>query len=407
MKITSLNHKISIESIENNEIFIDYVSEENSKNTIEALDVLATKINAKFQSYGVNRSSIKTLTIFLKALDDFYSNADEIDKLLRFKLAGNIGEVALIEHDTVALEAAIVREPLSNEIVFHRYTKTALFDQYYTFLTAPDAPQIIRNWVNTQPSPDCEKTEMVFGSSSYHHSLDLFIPKQRNKKLPLLIHIHGGYWQYTDKEIYIKVANSFTQSGVAVANLNYPQAPDVPMSEIIDSCRKGIRALFLAAEEHGIDPNAITVVGHSAGAHLAAMMGLTNWSTVDPIMPRNIFQTVIGFSGLYDLEPLSIVMRDRLKLDSTQLKETSPIHCGAVEPVDFHLYVGKNESDEFQRQTDVFLEYIHSNGMVGSKVVLPNKNHFSAVDEFYSESTQTFFDCLDLILEKNEDEEMR
>lgn len=398
MKITSLNHKTSIEYIENNEIFIKNESDKNSKNIIESLDVLATKINAKFHSYGVNRSSIKTLTIFVKSLEDFYNNADEIDKLLRFKLAGNIGEVALVESETVALEAAIVREPLSNEVVFRGYTKTALFDQYYTFLTAPDAPQIIRNWVNTQPSPDCDKTEMVFGDSAYHHSLDLFTPKQRNKKLPLLIHIHGGYWQYTDKEIYIKIANSFTQSDVAVANLNYPQAPDVPMSEIIDSCRKGIRALFLAADEHGIDPNAITVAGHSAGAHLAAMMGLTNWSMLDPAMPRNIFQTVIGFSGLYDLEPLSIVMRDRLKLDLTQLKDTSPIHCGAVEPVDFRLYVGKNESDEFQRQTDVFLEYIHSNGMVGSKVVLPNKNHFSAVDELYSGDTQTFFDCLDLIL---------
>ncbi|WP_104402016.1 alpha/beta hydrolase [Vibrio penaeicida] len=398
MKITSLNNKISTENIENNELFIEYASEENFKNTIETLDILATKINEKFQSYGVNRSSIKTLTIFVKSLDDFHNNADEIDKLLRFKLAGNIGEVAIIEHEMVALEAAIVREPLSEEVVYQGYTKTALFDQYYTFLTAPDAPKIIRNWVNTQPSPDCDKTEMVFGDSPYHHSLDLFTPKQRNKKLPLLIHIHGGYWQYTDKEIYVKVANSFTESGVAVANLNYPQAPDVPMSEIIESCRKGIRALFLAADEHGIDPHAITVAGHSAGAHLAAMMGLTNWSMLDPAMPRNIFQTVICFSGLYDLEPLSIVMRDRLKLDLTQLKDTSPIHCGAVEPVNFHLYVGKNESDEFQRQTDIFLEYIHSNGMVGSKVVLPNKNHFSAVDEFYSESTQTFFDCLELIM---------
>ncbi|CZF80044.1 alpha/beta hydrolase [Grimontia marina] len=400
MKIESINKKIPIQNIDNREIFIEHVEDENPENTVDSLAALAAKISERFLAYGVNRSSIRTLTIYVVSLDDFFKNQDEIDKVLRFRLAGNIGEIALIEHETVALEATIEREPPSNDIVFRDYSKAELFDQYYTFLTAPDAPQIIRNWVETRPSPHCDMTEIVFGSSSYHHSLDLYLPKRRDKKMPLLIHIHGGYWQYTDKEIYAKVANAYTQCGVAVANLNYPQAPDVTMSEIIDSCRSGIRTLFVTAEEHGIDPNAITVAGHSAGAHLAAMMGLTNWSAFDASLPRNLFQTVIGFSGLYDLEPFTIIMRERLNLDSTQLTKTSPVHFDASEPVNFSLYVGGNESDEFQRQTSVFAEYLQSRDMNSNTVVLENKNHFSTVDEFYSESTSTFCACLDLILKK-------
>ncbi|WP_325894230.1 alpha/beta hydrolase [Grimontia sp. NTOU-MAR1] len=400
MKIKSTNKKIPIKHIDNIELFIEFVADESSKNTVNSLGALAEKVNERFHSYGVNRSSIKTLTIYVTSLNDFYENQDEIDKILRFKLAGNIGEVAVIQQEMVALEAAIEREPLSNDIVLRGYSKTELFDQYYTFLTAPDAPQIIHNWVETRPASHCETKEIVFGSSSYHHSLDLYLPKRRSKKMPLLIHIHGGYWQYTDKEIYAKVANSFTQYGIAVANLNYPQAPDVTISEIINSCRRGIHNLFVTAEEHGIDQNSITVAGHSAGAHLAAMMGLTNWSAFDASLPRNLFQTVIGFSGLYDLEPFTIIMRERLNLDSTQLTKASPVHFDASEPVNFSLYVGGNESDEFQRQTSVFAEYLQSHDMNSNTVVLENKNHFSTVDEFYSESTPTFCACLDLMLQK-------
>ena len=101
--------------------------------------------------------------------------------------------------------------------------------------------------------------------------LDLFIPKQAEKPMPLVVWIHGGAWQAGDKR---PCASLFmTEHGFAAAGIGYRLYPEAIFPAQIHDCKAAIRYLRANADRYGIDPNAIGVWGASAGGHLAAMLG--------------------------------------------------------------------------------------------------------------------------------------
>lgn len=103
--------------------------------------------------------------------------------------------------------------------------------------------------------------------------LDLYLPKQPRKKIPLVVWIHGGGWEGGSKEG--TPALGLLWHGYAVASINYRLSTHAPFPAQLDDCKAAIRYLRRHAEEHGIDPERIAVWGASAGGHLSALVGVT------------------------------------------------------------------------------------------------------------------------------------
>ena len=119
------------------------------------------------------------------------------------------------------------------------------------------------------------KKNMIYASvEGTDLKLDLFIPEKAEGPMPLVVWIHGGGWRSGSKENCR--ALGLTEYGFAVASINY-RLTDVAMFPAqIHDCKAAIRFLRANAKQHRIDPNRIGVWGSSAGAHLAALMGVTN-----------------------------------------------------------------------------------------------------------------------------------
>ena len=90
---------------------------------------------------------------------------------------------------------------------------------------------------------------------------------------PLVVFLHGGGWAFGDKRIAVQMGAHFREQGYAFASVNYRLAPEVNPRQQAEDVAAAIASLREDAREHGIDPNRIIVVGHSAGAHLAALIG--------------------------------------------------------------------------------------------------------------------------------------
>lgn len=115
----------------------------------------------------------------------------------------------------------------------------------------------------------------VPGSTDERQMLDLFIPKARyGKSLPLIVWIHGGGWIEGDKSA--SPAIELARKGFASASINYRLAPKHRFPAQIFDCKAAVRWLRANAGEYGFDPDRIGVWGHSAGGHLAALIGTTN-----------------------------------------------------------------------------------------------------------------------------------
>jgi arylformamidase len=101
--------------------------------------------------------------------------------------------------------------------------------------------------------------------------LDVYAPENA-KKLPVVFWIHGGGWQAGDKTSVQLKPQSFTDKGFVFVSTNYRLIPHVDMSTIIQDIAKAIGWVHKNIAEYGGDPDRIFIMGHSAGAQLAAIV---------------------------------------------------------------------------------------------------------------------------------------
>lgn len=102
-------------------------------------------------------------------------------------------------------------------------------------------------------------------------------PRQRmdwtpmeGRRAPLVLFIHGGAWSFGDKRIAAHVMTHFHGLGYAVASINYRLIPDVTVTQQAEDVAL---ALAFLMRIRNVDPDRVILIGHSAGAHLAALVG--------------------------------------------------------------------------------------------------------------------------------------
>ena len=101
--------------------------------------------------------------------------------------------------------------------------------------------------------------------------LDVYAP-QGAKNLPVVFWIHGGGWQMGDKSSVQLKPQWFVEKGFVFVSTNYRLLPTVDMAAIIKDIAKSIRWVHENIAIHGGDPKRIFIMGHSAGAQLAALI---------------------------------------------------------------------------------------------------------------------------------------
>lgn len=252
--------------------------------------------------------------------------------------------------------------------------------QYNPRPAVPEHPEIFARWransVSTRQvlTPDID---LAYGKSNAE-TLDFFHASKVGR--PLLIFIHGGYWRSLDKGDFSFLAPAFVAKDINVAVVNYGLAPATPMEEIVRHILRAVSWLHQHAAELRFDQRRIVVSGHSAGAHLAAMMAAADWLTWEPSLPARVVHGIVCISGLYDLAPLAQApfLKDDIKLDAAGARKLSPISYRPRLSVPMVTAVGGEESSEFHRQ----------NALIGAcwphclrhDVPLPGCHHFSAVE---------------------------
>lgn len=92
------------------------------------------------------------------------------------------------------------------------------------------------------------------------------------KNQPIVFWIHGGGWRAGDKSSVQKKPQAFVDKGFVFVATNHRFHPNVSVKEMTGDIAKAIRWVHDHAKEYGGDPKAIFVMGHSSGAHLAALV---------------------------------------------------------------------------------------------------------------------------------------
>lgn len=273
--------------------------------------------------------------------------------------------------------------------VYRGLTAAQLEVLYNPSLAIPEFPQILEHWRDDslRVAAELPHRTLQYGGGRWE-TLELFPAAEAGGAggaVPLLLFIHGGYWQELTKESYFYPAPPFRQSGVAYAALDYALAPSVTLDEIVRQARSATAWLWQSAAELGIDRERIYVSGHSAGGHLTAMLLLTDWPAFAAGLPARVVRGGCAISGVFDLEPLRYTsINQALGLDAAAARRNSPLHllegaAPAASPL--ILAVGGQESSEFRRQQADFAAAWQAKGLPAQVVDMPGYHHFNVVDQ--------------------------
>ncbi len=176
---------------------------------------------------------------------------------------------------------------------------------------------ITRAFTQTNPVIDAfPEGTILYGNLPYNndtlqkHLLDIYLPSDAKGKLPLVIFIHGGAWLSNDKYADIgymkKTVAEIISNGFAMASIDYRFSTQAVFPAQIQDCNRAVSFLYDNADKYGFDKNRFAVMGFSAGAHLASMVGLSENNDIKTFFMTETnesfsFKAVVDFYGPAEL----------------------------------------------------------------------------------------------------------
>jgi len=187
--------------------------------------------------------------------------------------------------------------------MWNGFSREQLDRAYNNSLAVFNSAELIGAWSTRSELARNELRGLIsvpYGPGEYQ-SYDLF---SAGEGAPLVVFVHGGFWQNRSKNDFSFIAPSLVKAGMSVAILGYTLAPFATIDQIVSDTRNGIRAIHAAARKMSPKHDNIWLIGWSAGAHLITMV-------LDE--PCVIGGTAI--SGIFDLEPIqNCYVNDKLNL---------------------------------------------------------------------------------------------
>jgi arylformamidase len=243
--------------------------------------------------------------------------------------------------------------------------------EYNNRARVPENPAIMAGWARDAAAyRQARPPQVIRYGSPARHVIDFFPGEDAG---PIVVFIHGGYWQALDGSAFSHLAAGLNAHGVGVAIPTYDLCPNVTVEAIIDEMRGAMRQLARLGKR-------LVVSGHSAGGHLAACMLATDWPAFDPALPSDLVRSAYAISGLFDLEPLvATTINSALRLDAAGARAASPLFWRPPSRGSLDAVVGELESAEYFRQSRSIVERWGEAGVATRLGSVSGANHFTAI----------------------------
>jgi acetyl esterase/lipase len=218
--------------------------------------------------------------------------------------------------------------------------------------------------------------------------LDLYLPARPAALSPAIVWLHGGGWQHGDRTMAPDLSGLFAARGYAAISIDYSLSTDAPWPAQLEDVLTAVRWIRDNALEYNIDPDAIGLLGASAGGHLAALAALRAVDTreqvqavVDCYGPTNFLTAdsqrlpdgIVHDSGM---APETKLLGGRISEVPDRAREASPVtYAGSSALPPFLILQGDADIAVPVGQSVELYEALEAAGSEATLVIVEGLNH--------------------------------
>lgn len=230
------------------------------------------------------------------------------------------------------------------------FTRVALtVSVVVTFLAGCTTNQLL-GAANLVEGPGPRPVEFAYGNGP-RQRLDVYRPVGTAAAAPVIVFVHGGSWQSGDKSLYRWLGKSLASQGFVAVLVNYGLMPTVKFPDSARDVAAAVAYVHQHAGEWGGDVGRLTLMGHSAGAHLTALVAYDGRYLAAHALTPTLLQGYVGLSGPYDFLLDTPLLRATFAGPAEREHDAQPINFASAAAPRSLLVMGRDDTTVNPRNT--------------------------------------------------------
>ncbi|HSA80738.1 MAG TPA: alpha/beta hydrolase [Geminicoccaceae bacterium] len=208
--------------------------------------------------------------------------------------------------------------------------------------------------------------------------LDVYVPDGLAGPAPVAVFFYGGRWESGNKEQFRFVGQALAARGFITVIPDYRRYPEVRFPTFVEDGAAAVAWVGRNIGRFGGDPAQVHLMGHSAGAHIAALLALDRRYFAAAGTESDIIQSFIGLAGPYDFLPLTSATLKRI-FAADDMAETQPITFADGNAPPALLLHGENDGTVLPANSERLAAALAAAGNRVEIKLYPNLDHVALV----------------------------
>ena len=222
-------------------------------------------------------------------------------------------------------------------------------------------------------------SNLAYGNDA-RQRLDVYAPKNADNR-PIVIFFYGGTWVMGQKAEYAFVGAALAERGYVTVIPDYRLFPQVRFPGFMDDGALAVAWVRQHGRDFGGDPDRLVLMGHSAGANIAALLALNDAYLERAGVPARSIVGLIGLSGPYALVPDTDTLRTIFSSPYTP-DDWQPIHFASAQSPPTLLLQGLNDHVVDYSHAVKLRDALRSHGARVEIHLYPKRGHDDTIASF-------------------------
>ncbi len=256
--------------------------------------------------------------------------------------------------------------------MLHRYALKAAILTGSAILSACSPLKAV-NFLSS--SGEFERSAGIAYGPEDRHKLDVYRPMVPEAKRTVVVFLYGGGWRSGEREDYRFAAEAFAARGYVTVVPDYRLYPQVRFPTFVEDAARALTWVRRNVREFGGNPDRLVLVGHSAGAHSAALVALDRRYLDTAGVPEESILGVVGLAGPYGFDPTTYPTTKDIFATARRADDTRPIAFARTGAPPMLLIHGLDDSIVEPRNSESLAMALRDRGAVARYLPLANVGH--------------------------------